>query len=278
MTAWRVLLARARALFVRRRMDQELDDEIQAHLDHLTAEHQRHGLSLDDARRAARRDFGGLDGTRERVRDERGFAWLDAFSRDTRYAVRTLLRTPAFTLAAVGTLAIGIGATTAIFSVAHAALLRPLPYPGSGDLRTVRTTFTDGRVTSGLVGPLEMTRLKDPKLPIVRAAMSLRLDATLLRNGEAPLALAAAGVDEHFFPLFGLPPQLGAGFTPEQFAANDAAPRSCCRITSGLVSSAATPTSSARRSVLSMEACGSSGWHRAKWTCLAASTCGSTCT
>ena len=108
MTAWRVLLARARALFVRRRMDQELDDEIQAHLDHLTAEHQRHGLSLDDARRAARRDFGGLDGTRERVRDERGFAWLDAFSRDTRYAVRTLLRTPAFTLAAVGTLASGL--------------------------------------------------------------------------------------------------------------------------------------------------------------------------
>jgi len=223
-TRWRVLLARVRALFVRRRMDEDLDDEIQAHLDLLAAEHVRSGLSLEDARFAARRDFGGLDRTRECVRDQRGLTWLDTLSRDVRYAVRTLTRTPGFTFAAVSTLALGIGATTAIFSVAHAALLRPLPYPGWTDLRTVRTTFTDGRVTSGLVGPLEMTRLKDPDLPIVRAAMSLRLDATLLRDDQPPLALDAAGVDEHFFPLFGLPLQLGAGFTPDQFASNAALP------------------------------------------------------
>jgi len=222
-TAWRVLLARVRSLFVRQRMDADLDDEIQAHLELLTTEYIRKGLSPERARDAARRDFGGVDRTMEHVRDQRGFVSLDAFSRDIRYALRTLARTPGFTFAAVGTLALGIGATTAIFSVANAALLRPLPYPGWSDLRTVRTTFTDGRVTSGLVGPLEMSRMKDPKLPIVQAAMSLRFDETLLRDGQAPLTIAAAGVDEHFFPLFGLPLQLGAGFTPDQFARNDKA-------------------------------------------------------
>jgi predicted permease len=223
-TWWRVRLARVRALFVRRRMDADLEEDIQAHLDLLTRDYVRKGLSLPDARQAARRDFGGILRTEERVRDQRGFQWLDTVSRDIRYAVRTLWRTPGFTLASVSTLALGVGATTAIFSVAHAALLRPLPYPGWADLRTLRTTFTDGRVTSGLVGPLEMSRLKDPQLPITRAAMSTRIDVTMLRDGQAPLALAAAGVDEHFFPLFGLPLQLGAGFTPDQFASNAAAP------------------------------------------------------
>jgi putative ABC transport system permease protein len=223
-TPWRVLVARVRSLFVRHRMEDDLNDEIHAHLELLAAEHMRNGLSPDDARRAARRDFGGVEGMKERFREQRGFFSLDAFSRDVRYALRTLLRAPGFAVAAVSTLALGIGATTAIFSVAHAALLRPLPYPGWTELRTVRTTFTDGRVTSGLVGPLEMARLQDPALPIVRAAMSLRIDATLLRDGQAPLALVAAGVDEHFFPLFDLPLQLGAGFTPDQFASNAPAP------------------------------------------------------
>ena len=217
MTAIRVLVARLLGTAGWRRRERELDDEVQAHLDLLASEHRQRGLSADDARRAARRDFGGMDQVKERVRDERGFMWLDALRRDVAYAVRTLLRTPAFTLAAVSTLALGIGATTAIFSVAHAALLRPLPYPDWRDLRTVRTTFTDGRVTSGLVGPLEMTRLKDPTLPIVRAAMSVHTDLTLVRDNHEPLALAASGVDDQFFPLFGLPLQLGAGFTPPYF-------------------------------------------------------------
>ena len=224
MTVWRVLLARVRALFLRQRVEDDFGDEIQAHLDLLTSEHVRRGLSPGEARAAARRDFGGVAITQERARDQRGFQWLDTFARDIRYAIRMLGKTPGFTLASVSTLALGIGATTAIFSVAHAALLRPLPYPGWTDLRTVRTTFTDGRVTSGLVGPLEMSRLKDPQMPIARAAMSLRLDVTLLRDGLAPLALAAAGVDEHFFPLFGLPLQIGPGFTPDQFVSNAAAP------------------------------------------------------
>ena len=224
MTAVRVLLARIRALFGRDRQDREMDEEIQAHLDLLASEHVRNGLSPEDARYAACRDFGAIVTTHERVRDQRGFRWVETITRDVRYAVRTLGRTPGFTVAAVSTLALGIGATTAIFSVANAALLRPLPYPAWTDIRTVHTTFTDGRVTSGLVAPLEMTRLKDPTLPIMGVAMSVRTDATMLRDAQPPLALSVAAVDEHFFPLFGLPMQLGPGFTPDQFVNNDKAP------------------------------------------------------
>jgi predicted permease len=226
MSALRTLTARVGALFCRDRDEEGLADEIAAHLELLATEYQRRGLSAGDARAAARREFGGVDLVKERVRDQRGFLWFDMLRRDVRYAVRSLSRAPAFTVAAVSTLALGIGATTAIFSVANAALLRPLPYPHSEDLLTVRTKFTDGRVTSGLVGPLEIFRLKplsqsqDSALPIVNAALSLRQDLTLLMHDGTPRALAASGVDNGFFPLFGVPLTLGGGFTPEHFQKN----------------------------------------------------------
>jgi predicted permease len=216
----RTLLARIIALFFRRRHEEGLADEIAVHLDLLAAEYRGRGFSADEARNAARREFGGIDQIKEHVRDQRGFVWFDVLRQDLRYAVRSLSKTPAFTLAAVSTLALGIGATTAIFSVANAALLRPLPYPHSEDLWTVHTKFTDGRVTSGLVGPVEMTRLKDPALPIMNAAMSVHLDYTLLRHDGTPLPLVGSGIDEGFFPLFGVPLIVGSGFTPEHFHQN----------------------------------------------------------
>ncbi len=220
MSRLRVAAARLAGVFGRSRRDGDLSEEIESHLELLAAEHRRQGLSPADAAAAARRDFGGLDQIKEQMREHRGVHWVDVLRRDVRYGVRTLRRTPAFTLAAVSTLALGIGATTAIFSVANAALLRPLPYPHPEELRTLRTTFTDGRVTSGLVGPVELTRLKNPSLPIARAAMSSRFDVTLLRDTSVPQVVAAAGVDEGFFPLFGLPLTIGGGFAPDHFRRN----------------------------------------------------------
>lgn len=220
MSGLRTLIARVGALFCRRRDEQGLADEIAAHLELLASEYRRRGLSANDARAAARREFGGVDQVKEHVRDQRGFVWFDVLRQDLRYAVRSLSRTPAFTLAAVSTLALGIAAITAIFSVANAALLRPLPYSHSEDLRMVHTKFTDGRMTSGLVGPLELSRLKDPTLAIMNAALSARVDLTLLKNDGTPLAIAGSGVDDSFFPLFGVPLIVGAGFTPEHFHKN----------------------------------------------------------
>ena len=145
---------------------------------------------------------------------------MNTLLQDIRFAIRMLWHVPAFTLAAVSTLALGVGATTAIFSAANAALLRPLPYPNSQDLRTVRTIFTDGNVTSGRVAPVELTRLNDRSLPIERAAVSAKFDVTLLLPDNKPRAVIAHGVSDGFFELFGLPHTLGRGFVPEHYQAN----------------------------------------------------------
>jgi putative ABC transport system permease protein len=137
------------------------------------------------------------------------WATMGTLVQDLRYALRTLRKTPAFLLAAIATLAIGIGATTAIFSTVNAALLNPLPYPASGDLYSLRTALTDGRVTTGNLSPVEIIRLNDPSLSIVRAAGLLGQDVTLLRNDGTPLKTRAYGVSEGFFELFGLPMTLG---------------------------------------------------------------------
>ena len=131
---------------------------------------------------------------------------------DLRFAWQTLRRTPAFPLAAILTLAIGIGATTAIFSTVNAVLLKPLPYPEAHDLYSLRTTLTDGRVTSGLLSPVEIVRLNDPSLSIAMVAGLQPNDVTLLRNDGTPLKTVAYAVSEGFFDVFGLPMTLG-GFS-----------------------------------------------------------------
>ena len=131
---------------------------------------------------------------------------------DLRFAWQTLRRTPAFPLAAILTLAIGIGATTAIFSTVNAVLLKPLPYPEAHDLYSLRTTLTDGRVTSGLLSPVEIVRLNDPSLSIAMVAGLQPNDVTLLRSDGTPLKTVAYAVSEGFFDVFGLPMTLG-GFS-----------------------------------------------------------------
>ena len=138
---------------------------------------------------------------------------------DLRVAVRMLRRTPSFTIAAIILLAIGIAATTAIFSTVNAALLRPLPYPRWQDLRTIRTIFTDGRETSGLVAPVEITGLNDAdsKVPVVGAAFWMRFDYTLLTGNDTPVPASVAAVSERFFPLFGMANALGPGFAAANY-------------------------------------------------------------
>ena len=143
---------------------------------------------------------------------------MDNLLQDLRYAARKLLGAPAFTLAAVATLAIGIGATTAIFSTVNATLLRPLPYPQSENLIALRTRFVDGRVTTGLMAAVEITRLNEAGGSIERAVgmSSAPLDTTLLRENAPPVHADVHFVGEGFFDLFGLPMTLGSAFTHDQ--------------------------------------------------------------
>src|SRR5262245_16479799 len=145
---------------------------------------------------------------------------MDLLRQDLNYALRKLWGAPAFTLAAVATLAIGIGATTAIFSTVNATLLRPLPYGRSEDLIALRTRYINGRVTTGLLSAGEITRLREAKGSIAHAAgmSSSAFDVTLLRENAPPLHANVYGVLEGFFETFELPMALGTGFTHDHHA------------------------------------------------------------
>jgi putative ABC transport system permease protein len=142
---------------------------------------------------------------------------MDTLLQDLRFALRSFRRAPAFPLAAIATLALGIGATTAIFSTLNAVLLKPLPYPEAQDLYNIRTTLTDGRVTTGMLSNGELSRLNAPNLPIVRAAGLVTNDLTLMHPDGTPQHVKIHGVTEGFFEVFGLRMTLG-GFVHEHFA------------------------------------------------------------
>jgi predicted permease len=120
-------ILRLRSLFRRSAVEQELDDELQFHVEHLVESHVRQGLARDEAIRRARLEFGGLDQIKEEHRDARGIRLLDDLGRDVRHAVRQVSRSPGFALLAVLCLGLGIGVNTTIFAVINSVLLRPMP-------------------------------------------------------------------------------------------------------------------------------------------------------
>ena len=128
-------IQRLLALGRRRRMDRELDDEILAHLELAERDAIRSGLSPEEARREARRRFGGVEQMKEEHRDQRSAQWIENLTRDIRHGFALLARDRGFTFVAVGILALGIGANTAMFSLVDAVLLKPMPVPGTGTHR-----------------------------------------------------------------------------------------------------------------------------------------------
>src|SRR4051812_30107209 len=150
----------------------------------------------------------------------------DTLRQDVRYAARSLRATPIFTLIVLATLAIGVGATTAIFSTVNAVLLRPLPYLRAGELVSVRTRYVDGRATTGLVSGVELQALRNLPGVVERAAgfQSDPFSATMLRDSAPPLSLAISAVTDDFFEIVGLPIMRGRAFTHEEQAAATNAP------------------------------------------------------
>jgi len=198
--------------------EDDLKDEIQAHLDLLAEEHERRGLSSAEARLAARRDFGGVEQMKEAYRDQRGFRWIDSLARDVRYTIRLLRKAPVFTAVAVFSLALGIGANTAVFTLLDALLLRTLPVRDSHELVEVTAQkhgefamisfpmYRDLRDLQDVFGGFVATAGETPyRVTIPDSAGS----ATELDN--IPVGL----VSGNYFEVLGVPPALGRFFTAD---------------------------------------------------------------
>jgi predicted permease len=199
-----------RNLFLSRRVEVDLDQEIHAHLEMLTEENIRAGMSPEEARRAARIELGGIEQVKEQVREERLGNWLHSVISDCRYGLRQLRKNAGATTVMVFTLALAIGATTAIFSVVYGVLLRPLPYPDSNRIMAVFEVTSKGRPS----------RLADPNFDDFRdqsrsfqAIAKYNDDVASVSGASQPTRTAVANVSPDFLKVFGIQPILGRDFS-----------------------------------------------------------------
>jgi predicted permease len=227
-SAWRRGLARLGELVSRRRIEREAQDEIRHHLDLLAEDFERRGLPRDEARRAARRAFGGVDQTVEAVRDRRGVRALDTLARDARTAARALVRTPVFAVAAISTLALGIGVNVAIFTIADAVLVRPLPYPEPGRLIALWETLTPPEAAAAGAPPAGSASERIAVAPANLVDYQARVEDLVTFAAYSPTRRNAMGdagpeqvngeeVTARYFDVLGVPPRIGRSFRPAEF-------------------------------------------------------------
>jgi putative ABC transport system permease protein len=211
-TRLRTFLLRLWALVRSRQMDRDVDDEIASHLAEARDEYIQQGLSPEDAHWAALRSFGGVAQAKEVYRQVRSFMWLEDMARDVRHALRVLRRSPGFTAVAVLTLALGIGANTAVFSIINAMLLAELPYADPARLITLTQSFPAiGEARMG-VSPPEYLDYRDRARVFASIAGYFRTTFDVTGDGESePIdAVQATG---SLFATLGVSPHIGRTFT-----------------------------------------------------------------
>ena len=208
---------RLRSLFHRKSVEQDLNDELQFHLEEKAREFASSGLPLEEVQRKARREFGGLEQCKENCRDVRRINWIQDFLQDLHYGLRMLRKSPGFTIVAVLTLALGIGANAAIFSVVDRILFRSLPYPHSERL-----------VAFGYIAPIEPLEfiLAPDFAEWSKASTAFESTASYDRIQDCDITqppaerVACVHVSASFLPTFEIQPLLGRNFTPAEDMGN----------------------------------------------------------
>ena len=200
----------------RKRVEADLDDELQTFVEMAAADQVRDGATPAEARRLAMLQVGGVEQAKERVRTARPGAWLDAAVRDVRYGVRQVRRDPAFSAIAIATLALGIGGITAMFSAFDAVLIRPMPYADAGRLVMIWDALAKTDVTSKHNStPAEWIEWRRLNTVFSDLASSQSGDATLSGDGE-PEQVPARKVSWTFWSVLGVEPMLGRVFTEDE--------------------------------------------------------------
>src|ERR1700676_2915431 len=200
------------SLWRRKKREAEIDAEVQSHLQMAAQEHVERGHASNDAERAARREFGNVGLVKEFARDVWGWRWLRDVADDARYGMRMLLKNPGFAIVAILSLALGIGATTAVFSVVYGVLVTPYPYANSD--RMVHLLVRDNG------GNRRYVNLNGPQLQQLRQAASVESSAAMdgweltTTEGDLPENVHAVYLTSNTFIHFGVPALLGRGLLP----------------------------------------------------------------
>jgi putative ABC transport system permease protein len=203
------------AKWISGRADRELEREIETHLEAETREQQTAGLTPEQARYAARRALGNPASIQEDVRAAWGWTSVERLAMDLRYAARQLRRSPAFTAVAVITMALGIGATTAVFSIINAVLLREPPYPEASRLVRLFQTLPNAGESRAGTGAPEYLDYRDRNRVFASLAGFSRANFDLTGAGE-PERISGARVSGNLFDTLGVPAMLGRTFTAEE--------------------------------------------------------------
>jgi putative ABC transport system permease protein len=212
---FRRLWARLRTYFNRASEDDGLDEEIGGHLRLLQQRFEAQGLTPDQARRAARGSFGGIEQLRERLREQQSFPWFDELRQDVRYAIRTIVRAPIVSLAVVVTFALGIGANAAIFSLVNGVLLTPLPYSSSDRIVAVEPYWKNLGRTNPTSSAADFYDWKAQNHVLDFLAFHAGGEFRAIVNGE-PTFASLQLVTPEFFSVFGVSPAAGRFWSAQE--------------------------------------------------------------
>ena len=210
------LVFRLRSLFLRKQVEEEMSEELRFHFDQQVAKYVASGLSREEAERRARLAMGGEDKIKEDVRKARGIGFIETSLQDLHYGVRMMRKNPSFTVVAILTLALGMGATTAIFSVVDALLLRPLPYGDPASLVVVWENSIKHGHPHNVVAPANFLDWQRQNSVFESMAAMADTRANLTGTGD-PEQVVVQNVTACFFHLVGVNPILGSGFTDENW-------------------------------------------------------------